>query len=84
MLHGFGFAGALAETGLPPHQAPVALLCFNVGVELGQLGTIAAAAVVTVSLRRLIEASRWPRVVAIYAMGAAAAYWSIDRALALL
>src|SRR6202043_3030375 len=37
LLHGFGFAGALAEVGLPQHAIPVALLFFNVGVEIGQL-----------------------------------------------
>ena len=37
LLHGLGFAGALAEIGLPQKAIPLALLCFNVGVELGQL-----------------------------------------------
>ena len=41
LLHGFGFANALAETGLPQGDIPLALLSFNVGVELGQLGFIA-------------------------------------------
>ena len=42
LLHGFGFAGALAEIGLPLGQVPLALLCFNLGVELGQLVAVAA------------------------------------------
>src|ERR1700733_433615 len=42
LLHGFGFAGALAEVGLPQHAIPVALLFFNVGVEVGQLIFVAA------------------------------------------
>jgi len=42
LLHGFGFAGALAEIGLPQHAIPVALLFFNVGVEMGQLVFVAA------------------------------------------
>ena len=42
LLHGFGFAGALAEVGLPQHAIPVALLFFNVGVEIGQLVFVAA------------------------------------------
>ena len=42
LLHGFGFAGALAEVGLPHHAIPVALLFFNVGVETGQLVFVAA------------------------------------------
>src|SRR6202050_3973672 len=42
LLHGFGFAGALAEVGLPQHAIPVALLFFNIGVEIGQLVFVAA------------------------------------------
>jgi hydrogenase/urease accessory protein HupE len=42
LLHGFGFAGALAEVGLPQHAIPVALLFFNLGVEIGQLAFVAA------------------------------------------
>src|SRR4029453_8832671 len=44
LLHGLGFAGALHEIGLPQHAIPVALLLFNVGVEIGQLLFIAAVA----------------------------------------
>ena len=43
LLHGFGFAGALSEVGLPQMAIPVALLFFNVGVEIGQLLFVAAA-----------------------------------------
>src|SRR5215207_891979 len=42
LLHGFGFAGALAEVGLPHHAIPIALLFFNFGVEIGQLVFVAA------------------------------------------
>ena len=42
LLHGFGFAGALAEVGLPHHAIPIALLFFNLGVEIGQLAFVAA------------------------------------------
>jgi hypothetical protein len=42
LLHGLGFAGALAEVGLPPLSIPLALLFFNVGVEIGQLPFVAA------------------------------------------
>src|SRR5438477_548275 len=42
LLHGFGFAGALAEVGLPQHAIPVALMFFNIGVEIGQLTFVAA------------------------------------------
>ena len=42
LLHGFGFAGALAQVGLPPTDIPLSLLAFNLGVEAGQLSFIAA------------------------------------------
>ena len=45
LMHGFGFAGALAQVGLPARAIPVALLFFNVGVEIGQLVFVAAVPV---------------------------------------
>ena len=52
LLHGFGFAGALAEVGLPQSSIPIALLLFNVGVEIGQLLFVGAVlTVITVSWR---------------------------------
>ena len=54
LLHGLGFAGALAEIGLPQNAIPLALLCFNIGVEIGQLLFVGAVlAVVMVSQRWL-------------------------------
>ena len=78
LVHGLGFAGALQEIGLPQKHLAVALLTFNVGVELGQLCVIALAWALYRSL------SRWPaltlvRAPALYAIGMVAAYWSIDR-----
>ena len=52
LLHGFGFAGALAEIGLPLSSIPVALLFFNVGVEAGQLAFIASVFAIVVPARR--------------------------------
>ena len=83
LVHGLGFAGALREVGLPANHLPVALLTFNVGVELGQLATVAAAwLAVQFALRR------WPRLVAartpaLYGIGSLAAYWSWVRVVAL-
>ena len=89
LLHGFGFAGALAEVGLPHHAIPIALLFFNLGVEAGQLFFVAA--VLTVGgLFRLAIAFRFERalvertanridVTAAYAIGTTAAYWLIER-----
>ena len=80
LLHGFGFAGALAEIGLPEQAIPLALLFFNVGVELGQLLFIAGVLVLVWCLKRLRTA--WPdwtsRAVA-YAIGSMAAFWMFER-----
>ena len=54
LLHGMGFAGALAETGLPQSNVPLALLFFNVGIELGQLAFIALLVLVAALGGRLI------------------------------
>ena len=82
LLHGFGFAGALAEVGLPQHAIPVALLFFNVGVELGQLLFVGAVALV---VRALGEARmtwpRWSEAVPAYAIGTVAMFWVIQRVL---
>ena len=84
LLHGFGFAGALAEIGLPQESLAMALLLFNLGVEAGQLGAILCVLVVFALLARLL--SRIPDAVhaaPLYAVGALACYWTLDR-LALL
>ncbi|HTJ62409.1 MAG TPA: HupE/UreJ family protein [Alphaproteobacteria bacterium] len=80
LLHGFGFAGALAEVGLPRHDIPLALLLFNLGVEAGQLIFIALLLALRAAILRL--APRMPLVAAripTYAIGAAAAFWLIQR-----
>jgi hypothetical protein len=80
LLHGFGFAGALAEVGLPQRAIPIALLTFNVGVELGQLLFVAAViAVVTLCARLLARAPRWAAWVPPYAIGATAMFWVAER-----
>ncbi len=80
LLHGLGFAGALREIGLPHNAIPLALLQFNVGVEVGQLMFIAAVYIVWSALRRLpVEPSpRWALAPA-YLIGAVAMFWVIDR-----
>jgi hydrogenase/urease accessory protein HupE len=78
LLHGFGFAGALSQIGLPEHAIPLALLFFNVGVELGQLMFIAAVLLAWSVLKRI----RWPDWawgVPVYAIGSLAAFWTIER-----
>ena len=80
LLHGFGFAGALSEIGLPEQSIPVALLLFNVGVELGQLGFIGAVILAYRVLKPYLIAHRmWANQVAGYLIGSVAAYWTIER-----
>jgi len=78
LLHGFGFAGALSEIGLPEHAIPTALLFFNVGVEAGQLMFIAAVFLVWALIRRA-SWPQWAWRVPVYAIGSLAAFWTIDR-----
>ena len=58
LLHGLGFAGALIEVGLPQHEIPLALLMFNVGVELGQILFVAVILAFVFVLKKL--RSNWP------------------------
>jgi hydrogenase/urease accessory protein HupE len=85
LLHGLGFAGALTEIGLPENHLLVALLTFNLGVEIGQLLTVAAAGLVVLVVRRLPVLPPAPaRVATLYGIGALAAYWSIERIASIL
>jgi hydrogenase/urease accessory protein HupE len=80
LLHGFGFAGALAAVGLPQKHIPVALLFFNVGVEVGQLLFIAAVLTFISAMRRVnVRLPRWAVLVPPYAIGAMAMFWVIQR-----
>jgi len=80
LLHGFGFAGALAEVGLPQKAIPVALLMFNVGVEVGQLLFVAFLLGARAILARLpTNLPAWTRIVPPYAIGAVAMFWVIER-----
>lgn len=80
LLHGFGFAGTLTQVGIPPGEIPRALLSFNVGVELGQLGFIGAVLALVWSLRPLeISAPTWVRSVPLYTIGSYASFWFIER-----
>jgi hydrogenase/urease accessory protein HupE len=80
LLHGFGFAGALAEVGLPQKAVPLALLTFNVGVEVGQLLFVAFAVGAQAVLIRLPVAKRASMSYATpYAIGGVAMFWVIER-----
>ena len=81
LLHGFGFAGALAEVGLPQKAIPIALLTFNVGVEIGQLIFVAAVLLVGAAWQRAAgaAAARGCLTLLPYAIGAVAMFWVVDR-----
>ena len=80
LLHGFGFAGALSEVGLPQQAIPLALLFFNVGVELGQLLFIAAVLCVVALARRVtVRQPVWTWRLAPYSIGSLAACWTVER-----
>jgi hypothetical protein len=80
LLHGFGFAGALAETGVPAGEIPLALVSFNAGIELGQLAVVAVAC----AAQALLGAMRWQlprglRLAPAYGMGSIAVVWCLER-----
>ena len=83
LVHGLGFAGALKEIGLPQSHLPLALLTFNVGVEIGQLMVVLTAFVIV----KLPITQGWrerARRPALYGIGAVAAYWSLARIAAIV
>ena len=84
LLHGFAFAGALAQVGLPKEAAPQALLLFNIGVEIGQLLFLGAAVVAILALRRIrprlpFLTDGFVRQAPAYLIGGVSAYWLIAR-----
>ena len=80
LLHGFGFAGALSEIGLPQSAIPLALFTFNVGVEIGQLLFVGVVLVLYAIARRVQPIPpEWARLVPTYVIGSIAAYWMIER-----
>jgi hypothetical protein len=85
LLHGLGFAGALAQVGLPATDIPLALFSFNVGIEIGQLVFVGLVLATRAALRRLparsLEAvARVPA----YAIGSLAVFWILERLAAIL
>lgn len=81
LLHGFGFASGLTATGLPRGEIPLALLLFNVGVEIGQLGFVGLVLLLKRSFRQL--EFHWPLLMAQapgYLVGSLGAFWTLQRA----
>jgi len=87
LLHGFGFAAALREAGLPKGEIAVGLLCFNLGVEIGQVVFIAAVVALYLGARQAVRASRLRFAplegrfapLAGYGLGVPAAFWFVQR-----
>ena len=80
LLHGFGFAGALSEVGLPQGNIPLALLFFNLGVEAGQLMFIATVLSLLALLRRWgLAMPPWSALITPYAIGCMAMFWVFQR-----
>ncbi|MGL6044647.1 MAG: HupE/UreJ family protein [Sandaracinobacteroides sp.] len=82
LLHGLGFAGALAEIGLPQGAVPLALLFFNVGVELGQLafvGLILGGSAIAAKIPALRRREVRLRTATSYAIGSIASFWVLQR-----
>ena len=88
LLHGFGFASGLTAIGLPQGDVPLALLMFNVGVEIGQIAFVAALLLLVRAFKLLVV--RWPRPVELlpahavellpaYLVGSFGAFWTIQR-----
>lgn len=95
LLHGLGFAGALSEIGIPEQAIPLSLALFNIGVEAGQLLFIATVSVLMLLLRKLPPVQQWEiradttatiasALPVAYAVGGLAAWWLIDRTIALV
>lgn len=80
LIHGFGFAGALSEIGLPLNQEAWALLLFNLGVELGQvIFVICVFAGSWIAIKAARSSERVLRFAAAYSVGVAGTYWAIER-----
>ncbi|CAA6808171.1 MAG: membrane protein, putative [uncultured Sulfurovum sp.] len=84
LLHGFGFAGALSDIGLPEQAITLALVFFNIGVELGQLIFVLFVVLIALVLRKFIQRKSIEKIeiIVVYATGGLASFWMIERVLA--
>ncbi len=80
LMHGLGFSGGLGEAGLPAGHIPAALLFFSIGVEIGHFVFIGVVLTAIALVRHMrIPFPRWAGLVPPYAIGAIAAFWTIER-----
>jgi hypothetical protein len=81
LLHGFGFAGALAEVGLPEQAIPLALIFFNIGVELGQLIFVYCVVFISWLLHQMNQQVmvNHAKSVVTYGIGGLSSFWLIER-----
>ncbi|NVK49367.1 MAG: HupE/UreJ family protein [Cyclobacteriaceae bacterium] len=79
LLHGFGFAGALQDIGLPQNEIPLALATFNIGVELGQILFVVVVIAVSKPIQLFSSNVEWSSKIIPYAVGSIAAFWLIER-----
>ncbi len=79
LLHGFGFAGAILDIGLPPSDAPIALLFFNVGVELGQIAFVVALLLIGKLIQKVRPLPKHAATTASYLIGSIASFWVFER-----
>jgi hydrogenase/urease accessory protein HupE len=85
LIHGFGFASALTSAGLPRDELPLALLSFNIGVEIGQVSFVLLVLALERSFRQLqIRWPRWVEALPGYTVGSLGAFWTIQRTAVLL
>ena len=85
LLHGLGFASALSQVGIPEPEIPLALLFFNIGVEIGQLVFVLLVLALGWALRHAaVHMSRWGEAVAVYAIGTVASFWFVERTVQML
>ena len=78
LLHGFGFASALSNIGMPYQQIPTALLTFNLGVEFGQIAFVGVILVV-IALANKIKIRRPAELVSSYFIGTLSMFWILQR-----
>ncbi len=81
LLHGFGFAGALAEIGLPQQAITLSLIFFNIGVELGQIIFIFAVVLLNYTLQTLNYQTLQKKIeiFIVYGIGGLSSFWFIER-----